>query len=82
MNFRTHGCGQGYLDVNGLIPKLVKPIDYRKGSYRADVGDFSMAGMASATTVDRFDAPFTITEVGSDGWCDWWLATPPCCWLP
>ena len=45
MNLRTHGHGQGYLDINGLIPELVERIDYRKGPYRADVGDFSMAGV-------------------------------------
>jgi hypothetical protein len=35
MNFRTHGHGQGYLDVNGLIPETVERVDYRKGPYRA-----------------------------------------------
>src|SRR5688500_6587457 len=31
LNMRTHGHGQGYLDVNGLIPEAVDRIDYRKG---------------------------------------------------
>ena len=44
MNFRTHGHGQGYLDVNGLIPEAVERIDYRKGPYRASTGDFSFVG--------------------------------------
>ena len=39
-NLRTHGHGQGYLDVNGLIPEMVDRIEYRKGPYRADIGDF------------------------------------------
>ncbi len=30
MNLRTHGHGQGYLDVNGLIPEVIDRIDYRK----------------------------------------------------
>src|SRR5262252_3594561 len=38
-NLRTHGHGQGYLDLNGLIPEVVERVDYRKGPYRADVGD-------------------------------------------
>ena len=46
MNLRTHGHGQGYLDLNGLIPEVVDRVDYRKGPYRADVGDFSLAGAA------------------------------------
>ena len=51
-NLRTHGHGQGYLDVNGLIPEVVERIDYRKGPYRADVGDFSLAGASYITTID------------------------------
>src|SRR5438045_6803305 len=27
MNFRTHGHGQGYLDLNGLIPELINRED-------------------------------------------------------
>jgi outer membrane receptor protein involved in Fe transport len=68
MNLRSHGHGQGYLDVNGLIPETVERIDYRKGTYRADVGDFSMAGSSFITTIERFDAPFLAFEGGENGW--------------
>ena len=68
MNFRTHGHGQGYLDLNGLIPEIVEREDYRKGPYRADGGDFALAGAAYFTTVDKFDAPWASAEVGSYGW--------------
>lgn len=67
-NLRTHGHGQGYLDVNGLIPEVVERIDYRKGPYRADLGDFSMAGASLMTTVDRLDRPFVAVETGQYGW--------------
>jgi outer membrane receptor protein involved in Fe transport len=63
MNFRTHGHGQGYLDVNGLIPEIVERVDYRKGPYRADVGDFSFVGSSQITTRDTME-PFAIAEVG------------------
>jgi outer membrane receptor protein involved in Fe transport len=66
-NLRTHGHGQGYLDVNGLIPETVSRIDYRKGTYRADTGDFSMAGASFMTTVDRIE-PFVALEGGDYGW--------------
>ncbi len=59
-NFRSHGHGQGYLDMNGMMPEIVDRIDYRKGTYRADVGDFSMAGTALITTIDRLDQPFVV----------------------
>lgn len=67
MNFRTHGHGQGYLDVNGLIPETVQRLDYRKGPYRADTGDFSFVGSSFVTTHDRLD-PFAKVEVGQYGY--------------
>ncbi len=63
MNFRTHGHGQGYLDVNGLIPEIVQRVDYRKGPYRADTGDFSFVGSSFITTKDEIQ-PFALGEVG------------------
>jgi len=67
-NLRSHGHGQGYLDVNGLLPEIVERIDYRKGPYRADVGDFSMAAASFIRTIDRLDAPFVAVEGGENGW--------------
>ncbi|MGH8176977.1 MAG: TonB-dependent receptor [Steroidobacter sp.] len=67
MNLRSHGHGQGYLDVNGLIPETIDRIDYRKGAYRADVGDFSMAGASFMSTTRRID-PFIAAESGEYGW--------------
>ncbi|WP_235912814.1 TonB-dependent receptor [Croceibacterium salegens] len=63
MNFRTHGHGQGYLDVNGLIPEIVERVDYRKGPYRADTGDFSFVGSSFITTRDEME-PFALVEAG------------------
>jgi outer membrane receptor protein involved in Fe transport len=67
-NFRTHGHGQGYLDVNGLIPEVVNRIEYRKGPYRADIGDFALAGASFMSTIDRLDAPFISVEGGQFDW--------------
>lgn len=67
VNFRTHGHGQGYLDVNGLIPETVARVDYRKGPYRVDAGDFSFVGSSTITTHDRLD-PFVSLEAGSYGY--------------
>jgi TonB-dependent receptor-like protein len=68
MNLRTHGHGQGYLDLNGLIPEVVAREDYRKGPYRADVGDFSLAGASYMTTIEKLDKPFMALEGGQYGW--------------
>lgn len=67
-NLRSHGHGQGYLDVNGLIPEVVERIDYRKGPYFADLGDFSLAGSSTITTIDRLNQPFIAAETGQYGW--------------
>jgi outer membrane receptor protein involved in Fe transport len=67
-NFRTHGHGQGYLDINGLIPETVERIDYRKGPYRADIGDFALSGASFLTTIDKFEHPFVAVETGQYGW--------------
>jgi len=44
INMPTHGHGQGYADLNFLIPELVERARYRKGPYFAEIGDFSSAG--------------------------------------
>jgi len=46
VNMRSHGHGQGYTDLNFIIPELIEDIRYRKGPYYAEVGDFSGAGAA------------------------------------
>ena len=68
INMRTHGHGQGYLDLNFLIPELVQRIDYRKGPYFSDVGDFSAAGTVKFTTADRLAAPMIEGTAGSYGY--------------
>ena len=46
VNMRTHAHGQGYADLNILIPELVEQVDYEKGVYAARNGDLSSAGAA------------------------------------
>ncbi|MEM9480688.1 MAG: TonB-dependent receptor, partial [Verrucomicrobiota bacterium] len=46
VNNRTHGHGQGYADINFLIPELVEELEYVKGPYYTQFGDFSTAGAA------------------------------------
>ena len=55
INMRTHAHGQGYTDLNFLIPELVSRIDYRKGTYYADEGDFASAGAAHLRLAARLD---------------------------
>lgn len=46
VNMRSHGHGQGYTDLNFIIPETISQIDYQKGTYHANSGDFSAAGTA------------------------------------
>jgi len=53
VNMPTHAHGQGYSDLNFLIPELVRSIHYRKGPYAAEDGDFASAGTARIALADR-----------------------------
>ena len=44
VNQPTHAHGQGYTDLNFMIPELAQAITYTKGPYYADVGDFGAVG--------------------------------------
>jgi outer membrane cobalamin receptor len=68
VNLRTHGHGQGYTDLNFLIPELVQKLSYKKGPYYASVGDFSGAGAAEFTTFTRLDESLFKLETGEDRW--------------
>ena len=51
MNMPTHAHGQGYMDLNSMIPELVDKIEFGKGPYYAEIGDFSVAGYNKMTTM-------------------------------
>ena len=67
-NMPTHAHGQGYSDLQFLIPELVDRMQYRKGPYTADVGDFATAGSASIDYFRKLDAPFADLSVGTHGY--------------
>jgi hypothetical protein len=65
VNMRTHAHGQGYTDLNFLIPELVDRINYKKGPYYAEEGDFSSAGSAHihlANQLQQGTASLTVGE--------------------
>jgi len=68
LNLRTHGHGQGYLDLNPIIPELVDSISYGKGPYYADVGDFSSAGYARYALKSHLHENFVRVGGGEYGW--------------
>jgi len=67
-NMPTNAHGQGYSDLNFMIPELVDRIDYRKGPYFAENGDFSSAGSADIKYRNSLDYNFFDMTVGAYGY--------------
>jgi TonB-dependent Receptor Plug Domain len=68
VNMRTHGHGQGYADVNFLIPELIGAMRVRKGPYYADEGDFSSAGALHIDLLDQLKKNLIEGTVGGFGY--------------
>ncbi|TLY24957.1 MAG: TonB-dependent receptor, partial [Nitrospirae bacterium] len=52
INLRTHAHGQGYSDLNFIIPETIQGIDVYKGTYHVQFGDFATAGAVNYLTRD------------------------------
>ncbi|MCF2948028.1 TonB-dependent receptor [Paraglaciecola aquimarina] len=68
VNMRTHGHGQGYTDLNFIIPEFINRIDYQKGPYQGTQGDFSSAGSANFSLMSKLQSPAAKVEVGENGY--------------
>lgn len=64
INMRSHAHGQGYADLNGLLPELVKSVDYTKGTYTARNGDLSTAGSADFVLWESLPQGIASVEMG------------------
>ncbi len=65
INLPSNAHGQGYTDLNFLIPELIQKIDYGKGPIFANVGDFGSAGWENIQTFQTLPAGIAKMEVGS-----------------
>ena len=68
VNLPTHAHGHGYTDSNFLIPELVSGVQFRKGPYFSDNGDFSAAGSANINYLNQLGAPLVVLGAGENGW--------------
>jgi hypothetical protein len=68
VNMPTHAHGQGYSDLNFLIPELVSRVAYKKGPYFADEGDFSSAGVADIDYYTKMPEGIASLGLGSNGY--------------
>jgi outer membrane receptor protein involved in Fe transport len=68
VNTPTGAHAHGYADVGFLIPELVSGVQFKKGPYFADEGDFSAAGSASISYVNQLASPMVHVSGGGQGW--------------
>jgi outer membrane receptor protein involved in Fe transport len=61
INERTHAHGQGYTDLNFMIPELATDIQYTKGPYFAAKGDFASVGTVDIGYLNRIDNQVNVT---------------------
>jgi len=68
LNLPSHAHGQGYADLNPVIPELIDRLDFEKGPYYAANGDFSTVGAAHLVYADTLPADILKIEGGTDGY--------------
>lgn len=68
VNQRSHGHGQGWTDLNFLIPELVSDLQYKKGPYYAEEGDFSTAGAVHVNYLSKLPKSIISAGVGEGGY--------------
>lgn len=64
VNLVSHAHGQGYSDLHFIIPEAIRGIDFGKGTYYADQGNFATAGYINFSLKDRLDGSMLSTEAG------------------
>lgn len=67
VNMVSHAHGQGYADLHFVIPETLDKIDFGKGSYYANKGDFATAGYVAFKTKEKIDKNTISVEVGKFG---------------
>src|SRR5258708_13458189 len=77
VNMPTHAHGQGYMDLNFLIPELVTGVQFSKGPYYAEQGDFATAGSSTINYASALDRPIVHVDGGGEGYGRALLAASP-----
>lgn len=68
LNMPSHAHAQGLANMNFLIPEMIETVDYRKGSYYADLGDFSSLGAAKISQFKSLDQAISSVSAGQYAW--------------
>jgi outer membrane receptor protein involved in Fe transport len=68
VNMVSHAHGQGYADLHFVIPETLDNIDFGKGPYYANKGNFSTAAYVDFNTKDNLDNSLVRFEYGDFNW--------------
>ena len=68
LNLPSHAHGEGYADMNIVIPEFVQRVNFEKGPYYANVGDFGAAGSAHIQFFKTLPRNFLTEEGGMYGY--------------
>jgi len=68
LNLPSHAHGEGYSDMNTVIPEFVRRVNYEKGPYYADVGNYGAAGSAHLEFFKTLPRNFVQVEGGPEGY--------------
>ena len=77
VNQRSHAHGQGWTDVNFMIPELGTLLEYRKGPFYAAEGDFSSAGAVNLKYANTLPSGIASIGLGQNGYARTLLANSP-----
>lgn len=64
VNMVSHAHGQGYADLHFIIPEFIDNVNFNKGPYFAEKGNFTTAGFVEFKTKDYLDQNFVKVEAG------------------
>ncbi|AXE21009.1 TonB-dependent receptor [Runella rosea] len=67
VNMVSHAHGQGYADLHFVIPELIQGVDFKKGPYHAEKGNFTTAGWVNFRTRNALERSFVKLEAGQFG---------------
>jgi len=68
LNLPSHAHGEGYADMNIVIPEFVQRVNYEKGPYYAEIGNYSSAGSANNQYFKTLPQNFFLVEGGMNGY--------------
>ncbi len=64
VNMVSHAHGQGYADLHFLVPELIQKVNFKKGPYYADKGNFATTGFVDFSTYKKLPSNFIKMEAG------------------